>query len=84
MPVTDEATMKKIQQLSLSLSTTQLEQFVTVIESLAELLQVANEDTKKAYRMYLNAIQSREDEAYIKAQTIPAYHGVTNVTPLKH
>ena len=84
MPVKNEATIKTIQQLSLSLSTQQLEQFVTVIESLAELLQVANKDTEKAYRMYLNSIQSSQEDAYIKAQIIPVFHGATNVTPLKH
>jgi len=84
MPVKNEATIKTIQQLSLSLSTQQLEQFVTVIESLAELLQVANKDTEKAYRMYLNSIQSSQEDAYIKTQIIPVFHGATNVTPLKH
>ncbi len=84
MPVKDEATIKRIQQLSLSLSTEQLEQFVIVIESLAELLQVANKDTEKAYRMSLNAIQSSQEEEHINAQILPTYHGVTNVTPLKH
>jgi hypothetical protein len=80
----NDATMKNIQQLSLSLSTQQLEQFVTVIESLAELLQVANKDTEKAYRMYLNSIQSSQEGAHINAQIIPTHHGATNVTPLKH
>jgi len=84
MPVNNEVTMKNIQQLSLSLSTQQLEQFVTVIESLAELLQVANNDTEKAYRMYLNSIQSCQEDEHINAQIIPIYHGATNVTPLKH
>ena len=65
MQVDNEATMNKIQQLSLTLSTAQLEQFVSVIESLAALLQVANEDTNKAYRMYLNSIQSSEESVII-------------------
>lgn len=84
MLVENEATMKNIQQLSLSLSTEQLDQFVTVIESLADLLQMANKDTEKAYRMYLNSIQSTKEDAHINAQIIPIYHGATNVTPLKH
>ena len=84
MPVQDKAIMKNIQQLSVTLSTQQLEQFVEVIESLAELLQVANKDTEKAYKMYFNAIQSSEDEASIKAHLMPVYHGADNVTPLKH
>jgi len=84
MPVKNEATMKNIQELSLSLSTQQLDKFVSVIESLAELLQVANKDTEKAYRMYLNSIQSSQEDAHINAQIIPIYHGATNVTPLKH
>ena len=84
MLVKNEATMKNIQQLSLSLTTSQLVQFVTVIESLAELLQVANKDTEKAYRMYLNSIQSSQENAHIKAQILPIYHEATNVTPLKH
>ena len=76
--------MRNIQQLSLSLSTQQLEQFVSVIESLAELLQVANKDTEKAYRMYLNSIQSSQEDEHINGQIIPIYHGTTNVVPLKH
>lgn len=76
--------MKNIQQLSLSLSTPQLVQFVGVIESLAELLQVANNDTEKAYQMYLNAIQSAQEEDYINACITPFYHGASNVTPIKH
>jgi len=84
MPVKDEAIMKNIQQLSVSLSMQQLEQFVTVIESLAELLQVANKDTEKAYSMYLNSIESTHEETYINTHDMPLYHGITNVIPLKH
>lgn len=84
MPIKDEILTQNIQQLSLSLSPQQLEQFVTVIESLAELLQVANDDTKKAYRMYLNSIQSTSDDDHINTRIIPDYHGATNVTPIKH
>lgn len=84
MPTKDEILTQNIQQLSFSLSTQQLGQFVTIIESLAELLQVANDDTNKAYRMYLNSIQSTSDDAQINAQILPIYHGVTNVTPIKH
>jgi hypothetical protein len=80
----DETIMKNIQQLSLSLSTPQLEKFVTVIESLAELLQVANEDTEKAYKMYLNSIQSSQEESHIKSQLMPIHYGTMNVVPLKH
>ncbi len=84
MPVKDEAIMKNIQSLSLSLSTKQLAEFVTVIESLADLLQTANKDTEKAYRMYLNSIQSSQEEAHINAQTVSVYYDTTNVVPLKH
>ncbi len=84
MPVKDEAIMKSIQNLSLSLSTAQLDQFVTVIESLADLLQTANKDTEKAYRMYLNSIQSSQEQTYINAQTASVYYDTTNVVPLKH
>lgn len=84
MPVNDEIIMKNIQQLSLSLSTPQLEKFVTVIESLVELLQVANEDTEKAYRMYLNSIQSAQENTYINAQILPISYAATNVIPIKH
>jgi len=84
MPVKDEAIMKNIQQLSLSLSEQQLEKFVTVIESLAELLQTSNKDTEKAYKMYLNSIQSSQEDAHINSQIIPIYGDATNVTPIKH
>jgi len=84
MRVKDESIMKTIQQLSTSLSTPQLEQFVTVIESLAELLQVANKDTEKAYQMYLNSIQSPQEEIHIKSHVMPMHYGTTNVVPLKH
>jgi hypothetical protein len=84
MLVKDEAVMRTIEQLSLSLSTPQLEQFVSVIESLADLLQVANADTKKAYNMYLNSIESTENEAYVHSHLMPVQRGKTNVVPLKH
>lgn len=84
MLVKDETIMETIQQLSLSLSTSQLKQFVTVIESLSELLQVANEDTEKAYQMYLNAIQTSQEEEYIKSHLMPVKYGTTNVVPIKH
>lgn len=84
MLVKDETIMETIQQLSLSLSTPQLKQFVTVIESLSELLQVANEDTEKAYQMYLNSIQTSQEEEYIKSHLMPVNYGTTNVVPIKH
>ena len=84
MLLNDETITKNIQQLSLSLSTPQLEQFVTVIESLADLLQVANKDTEKAYQMYLNSIQSSQEGFHVKSHLIPIQHGTTNVVPLKH
>ena len=84
MLVKDETIMETIQQLSLSLSTSQLKQFVTVIESLSELLQVANEDTEKAYQMYLNSIQTSQEEEYIKSHLMPVSYGTTNVVPIKH
>jgi|GEM_PF-2640453 len=84
MPITNEITMKNIQQLSLTLSTQQLELFVGIIENLAELLQVANKDTDKAYQMYLNSIGAIHEEAHINGHIMPFHHGITNVTPLKH
>ncbi len=84
MSAKDETTMKNIQQLSLSLSEQQLEKFVTIIESLAELLQTSNKDTEKAYKMYLNSIQSCQEDAYMKTKIIPFYHSSTNVTLIKH
>lgn len=84
MLITDEVIMNNIQKLSLSLTTPQLDQFVTVIESLTELLQVANEDTEKAYRMYLNSTKSSKEDEHISAQILPIYHGATNITPIKH
>ncbi len=84
MQVDNEATMKKIQQLSLTLSTAQLEQFVSVIESLAALLQVANEDTEKAYRMYLNSIQSTEDSVMHNTQFNSLNHSEISSLAVKH
>lgn len=80
----NDPVMKNIQQLSLSLSAPQLEKFVTIIESLAELLQVANEDTEKAYKMYLNSIQSPKEKVRLKSKLIPTQYGTTNVVPIKH
>ncbi len=84
MQVDNEATMKKIQQLSLTLSTAQLEQFVSVIESLAALLQVANEDTEKAYRMYLNSIQSTENSVMHNTQFNSLKHSEISSLAVKH
>lgn len=84
MLVDNDATMKNIQQLSLTLSTPQLEQFVSVIESLATLLQVANKDTEKAYRMYLNSIQSTGEAVSINTYFRSFEHGERNVSAVKH
>lgn len=84
MQVDNEATMNKIQQLSLTLSTAQLEQFVSVIESLAALLQVANEDTEKAYRMYLNSIQSTEESVTVNRHFNALKHTEITSSPVKH
>ncbi len=84
MPVHDTAIMNNIQQLSLTLSTQQLEQFVEVIESLAALLQVANKDTEKAYRLYLNSIESNQEEAQMNAHLMPIHYGAVKTAPLKH
>lgn len=84
MLVDNEATMKNIQQLSLTLSTPQLKQFVSVIESLAALLQVANKDTEKAYRMYLNSIQSTEEAVSINSHFSSIKGAGINVSAVKH
>jgi len=84
MLIKSEATLKNIQQLSLSLSTSQLDQFVTVIESLAQLLEVANADTQKAYQMYLNSIESPKEGLQMKSHIMPMHYGTTNVVPFKH
>ncbi|GAA6170431.1 hypothetical protein NBRC116592_01010 [Colwellia sp. KU-HH00111] len=84
MQVDNEATMNKIQQLSLTLSTAQLEQFVSVIESLAALLQVANQDTEKAYRMYLNSIQPTEESVTVNRHFNALKHTEITSSPVKH
>ncbi len=84
MPVNDTAIMNNIQQLSSTLSTQQLEQFVEVIESLAALLQVANKDTEKAYRLYLNSIEANQEEAQMNAHLMPIQYGAVKTAPLKH
>ena len=80
----NEATMKNIQELSLTLSTPQLEQFVSVIESLAALMQVANKDTEKAYRMYLNSIQSTEEAISINTHFRSVEQAKMNTSAIKH
>jgi len=84
MLVDNDATMKNIQELSLTLSTPQLEQFVSVIESLAALLQVANKDTEKAYRMYLNSIQSTEEAISINTHFRSVEQAKMNTSAVKH
>ncbi len=84
MLINDETIVKNIQQLSLSLSTSQLEQFVTVIESLTDLLHVANKDTEKAYQMYLNSVQPSQEVLQTKSHFVSLHQGTSNVVPLKH
>lgn len=84
MLVDNEVTMNNIQKLSLTLSTPQLEQFVSVIESLAALLQVANKDTEKAYRMYLNSIQSSQEAVRINTHFRSFEYAEMNVSTVKH
>lgn len=84
MLIDNEATMKNIEDLALTLSTPQLEQFVRVIESLAGLLQVANKDTEKAYRMYLNSIQPSEEKININRPLSSVEQANLHVSLLKH
>lgn len=84
MHLKDEIIMDNIQQLSSSLSTEQLSQFVVVIESLAEMLQVANKDTEKAYQMYLKSVENSKEDRSIKRFTQQLNTNKHNIMSQKH
>jgi exonuclease VII small subunit len=48
----NKAMMKVIHKFSTTLSNTQLEEFVAIVESFSSLLDIANKDTQKAYKLY--------------------------------
>jgi len=57
MPTTNQAMLANIQEFSETLSEPQLNKFLDIVDCLGELLVLANEDTEKAYQMYLNSIE---------------------------
>jgi len=57
MPTTNQAMLVNIQEFSETLSEPQLNKFLDIVDSLGELLILANEDTEKAYQMYLNSLE---------------------------
>jgi hypothetical protein len=62
MSIINQAMLVNIQKFSETLSEGQLNNFLDIVDSLGELLVLANQDTEKAYQMYLNSIETKVSE----------------------
>jgi len=62
MSIINQAMLANIQEFSETLSELQLNKFLDIVDSLGELLVLANQDTEKAYQMYLNSIETKVNE----------------------
>ncbi|MFT5758976.1 MAG: molecular chaperone GrpE (heat shock protein) [Alteromonadaceae bacterium] len=57
MSNTNQVMLANIQEFSETLSEPQLNKFLDIVDSLGELLVLANQDTEKSYQMYLNSLE---------------------------
>jgi len=87
MSATNQAMLVNIQELSETLSESQLNKFLDIVDSLGELLVLANQDTEKAYQMYLNSLNVNVNEYVNDANHLVnanAQSVTNNVVQFKH
>ena len=79
--------INSITDFSNNLTPAQLEHFLNIIDSLNDLLVMANQDTDKAYQLYLNSLADIANEHNQKMSVPTTLSQVTitnNVIQLKH
>ena len=87
MPANNENVMENINSLSTTLTPAQLNQFLTIIDSLNDLLVMANQDTEHAYQLYINSVKEFKNDPDITNELISEAvysDSVSNVVHFKH
>ena len=87
MPTTNQVMLTNIQKFSETLSEPQLNKFLDIVDCLGELLVLANEDTEKAYQMYLNSLEVQVNGHSNVANplvNLNTKNGAGNVVQFKH
>jgi len=87
MSATNQTMLANIQEFSETLSEPQLNKFLDIVDSLGELLVSANQDTEKAYQMYLNSLNVNVNEYVNDANHLVndnAQKVIGNVVQFKH
>lgn len=83
----NETMINNINNFSHTLSPIQLDQFLTIVDKLNQLLVMANQDTEKAYQLYLSSldvftIEHCENTRFNPTINYANYNN--NQAPLKH
>lgn len=87
MPNTNQVMLANIQEFSETLSELQLNKFLDIVDCLGDLLVLANEDTEKAYQMYLNSLEVQVNGHSNDANplvNLNSKNGAGNVVQFKH
>jgi len=87
MPTINSNMINSIQDFSNQLTNDQLEQFLDIVDSLNNLLVMANQDTDKAYQLYLeslNTLANRQQDETQMAENLPVEVTASNVYQIKH
>ncbi|NQY34272.1 MAG: hypothetical protein HRT37_04735 [Alteromonadaceae bacterium] len=87
MSTDNENMVESITTFSANLTPDQLEQFLTIIDSLNDLLVMANQDTEHAYQLYLNSVRQFKDEPAKGSKLVPKTtfsNSNNNVVQFKH
>jgi len=87
MPAIDSNMINNIQDFSNQLTNDQLEQFLDIVDSLNDLLVMANQDTDKAYQLYLeslNTLANKQQDKIQMADNLPIEATANNVYQIKH
>jgi len=87
MPTINSNMINSIQDFSNQLTNDQLEQFLDIVDSLNDLLVMANQDTDKAYQLYLeslNTLANRQQDETQMADNLPVEVTASNVYQIKH
>ncbi len=87
MPIYNEKLMNNIQAFSQTLTLDQLEDFLDIIDVLNAKLIISNQDTEKAYDLYLKSLDvtcGEKMDAITSKRNIPTHSIQNNVIPFKH
>ena len=91
MSANNETLIENISIFSSTLSKQQLDSFIDIVDKFNELMVMANEDTEKAYQLYLKSLQANisnnndvTTRQHLAAMANTERHKNDNIVPLKH